>query len=223
MLVQIKSNIPSVYQSFGCAFASIVAEMPNLDENQAMEMLTRLVKGKQVPDNSLMAIASGLYWHHEPQVLKELFTTPEPLVVAVAVALACSNKLFPRTLISNLCQYLSPEQEAFARTLQLSHALTEQGQSSIIAYRRLQPSPLAFGFYCFLTVPYNTEWVMILLRKYVSQNSHLMAIRSISAIFNQDIGYHPLGDWLYRQWTGSNSTTTTRPIVTAPDFLGRRI
>ncbi len=221
MTVQIKSNLRSVYQSFGCAFSSIFTEMPNLSQDQALEMLTRLVKGKQIPQNSLMAIASGLYWHHEPQVLRDFFTTPEPLVVALAVAFACHNKLSPRTLVSNLCQYLPENQESFARTLQLSHALMEQGQSSIIAYRRLQPSPLAFGFYCFLSVPYNTEWTMILLKKYISQNSHLMAIRSIAAVFNQDRGTHPLGDWLYQHWTGCRSAKL--PVVTSPDFLGRRV
>lgn len=221
MTVQIKSNQRSVYQAFGSAFGAIFAEMPFLDQDQALEMLTRLIKGKQIPQNSLMAIASGLYWHHEPQILKGLFTAPEPLVVALAVALACHHKLSPRTLVSYLCHHLPGEQESFARTLQLSHALMEQGQSSIIAYRRLQPSPLAFGFYCFLSVPYNTEWAMILLKKYISQSSHLMAIRSIASIFNQDRASHPLGDWLYRHWVGSRSHSL--PIVTSPDFLGRRV
>ncbi len=219
--MHIKSNPRSVYQSFSCAFAAVFTEMPNLDQDQALEMLNRLVQGKQIPDNSLMAIASGLYWHHEPRVLTQLFTTAEPLVVAHTIALACSNKLVPRNLVSYLCQQLPPGQENFSRSLQLSHALAEQGQSSIVAYRRLQSSPLAFGFYCFLSAPYITEWGMILLKKYISQSSHLMAIRSIASVYNQDKTHHPLGEWLYRQWTGSRSKAL--PVVTAPDFLGRRI
>ncbi|PLS68850.1 MAG: hypothetical protein CV045_05525 [Cyanobacteria bacterium M5B4] len=221
MTIHIKSNIRSVDQSFSTAFAVVFQEMPNLEEKQAVEMLTRLIEGKKIPDNSLMAIASGLYWHHEPQILAELFSTPEPLIVAHAIALACSGKLAPRSLIHHLCLQLPPEQENFARTLQLSHALVEQGQSSIIAYRRLQPSPLAFGFYCFLAAPYVTNWTMLLMRKYISQSSHLMAIHSLAAIYNQDRGHHALGEWLYRQWTGSHSDRVA--IVTAPDALGRRI
>lgn len=221
MTLQIKANIRLVYQSFCAAFGAIFQEMPNLDEKQALEMLTRLVEGKQVAENSLMAIASGLYWHQEPQMLQGLFTTPEPLVVAHSIALACSNKLSPRTLINHLCQQLPSAQESFARSLQLAHSLAEQGQSSGIAFRRLHNSPLAFGFYCFLMAPYVTEWAMLLLKKYISQNSHLMSIRSLAAVYNQDYAYHALGDWLYRRWAGSYSETP--PIVTAPDFLGRRI
>lgn len=122
MTIHIKSNIRSVDQSFSTAFAVVFQEMPNLEEKQAVEMLTRLIEGKKIPDNSLMAIASGLYWHHEPQILAELFSTPEPLIVAHAIALACSGKLAPRSLIHHLCLQLPPEQENFARTLQLSHA-----------------------------------------------------------------------------------------------------
>ncbi len=221
MTLHIKANIRSVYQSFCAAFVAIFQEMPNLDEKQALEMLTRLVEGKQVAENSLMAVAAGLYWHQAPQVLQELFSAPEPIVVAHAVALACSDKLSPRTLINYLCQQLPPSQESFARSLQLAYSLAEQGQSSSIAFRRLHTCPLAFGFYCFLMAPYITEWTMLLLKKYVSQNSHLMSLRSIAAIYNQDYAYHALGDWLYRRWAGSYGETP--PIVTAPDFLGRRI
>lgn len=205
------------------------------------ESVIRDGEGNEIEDGSespvshrevLRAIATGLFWHQDLEALRQYCTTPETLILALAIALSCRDALNPRSLTSQICSYLQKGMGANdldIEQLQLAQALVDRGESGAIARSRLGET-IAFALYCFLSTP--DEWELATQRAGSMQPI-------VGAIAAADRGYVPAGDArtleiaiksgdrLLAAWSGvynlNRVSPNFNPPITAPDVLRRRL
>lgn len=254
-LVGAKSNFlnhRSLRQRFRAAFCGA---LPLLTTESAIELpiaieslILEQYQARDEPDiRVLNAISIGLWQHQDLSKLPNYFTHLDDLVVALLIALACRDALYPKTAISDICDFLqnslvsSSAISTLVEQLQLVRTLVEQGASSAIARALVQAknsghvhSDIAFGLYCWLSTPHNCH--LAISRAKQLQPELGTAIGAIAAAYSGIItpGDRTLvemgiaiGDRLLAAWSGVYDLQKLEDIsyvaVTAPDVLGKRI
>lgn len=174
------------------------------------------------------AIILGLYHHQDLSNLASYFNESEYLIIALAIALCMRGEMQPRNFVSKISSYQIPFD--FYDQLKLANALSESGQSRVIACSLIPEARLAFGLFCFLSTPYSWDLV--------NQGAGEFQI-SISAIASAYLGHSggysansspnnlklakSLGNYLLAAWAGvydlSNIPSDFYPAIKYPEIM----